>query len=174
MEEDPRLLFNAGRVAMMWDNYSRVFNIPKEVAVDFAPMWKSKKEAMTANAVRVLGIPKATKYPKEAFALLQFYMDPEGQKLLNKHQWGVPALRTVAEEDYMKQPGPPNNWKITAQALDHDATLRREPIFWEWFQLSHLDLGVELMNGQITLDQYMSRLTDAMNKALVKWQAQKK
>lgn len=164
LELDQRQLFNAGKVAMIWDSMDLVADISQKINWEICPWMKTPKYAMTENYDRVFVVSKSAKFPPEAFTALLTQCIPPVATVYADGAFGVPYFQSVAEgEHFLKDSKPPKNkqvWIETLQLINNqpvDIPTPRSPSMEEsknWF-VDIKNFGT-VTSGQRTVKQFLA------------------
>ncbi len=117
-----REMFNAGKLAIIWEAMDFVANISKTIEYDLCPWMKTPKYAMTENYDRTFVLAKSAKFPEAAFKVLYMQHVPPVIDVYAKAAFGVPYHKATAEGPlFLGSDKPPKTkqiWLETMQEID--------------------------------------------------------
>lgn len=177
LELDQRQMFNAGKVAMIWDSMDLVANISQKINWDICPWMKTPTYAMTENYDRVFVISKSAKFPPEAFTALMTQCIPPVANVYADGAFGVPYHKATAEGPHFAgSTKPPKNkqvWIETLQLINNhpvDVPTPRSPSMEaskNWF-VTTKNLGTAI-TGQRTVPQFLADGCTQSNDSIKKY-----
>ncbi len=169
-EEDPRPLFYSGKLAMLRDSMTVLPDVPKDMDWDVMPLPKMKKHPYALNWIRIFGIPKTSKYPEEGFQFYRYIMAEEGQKRIAEWDWGVPALKSVAQSAAFTNPGrSPAARQLFVQAIDQNPHLPENPMGPVANDvLKKGALPKSLLNGTLPAEEFVKRANEKLDAEIKK------
>lgn len=135
-------LFMSGRVAMWEGETEWRFEFKRRIAgfewdVAEPPHGPAPGNVQTAGYECFGMCMSATsKHPKEAWRFLRFLISPEGQKILTRHQIGVPVLKSMcySKEYFLNDADPPRNKEAFLRTMEYGQdlpSLRNYQEVWE-------------------------------------------
>jgi multiple sugar transport system substrate-binding protein len=168
-------LFNAGKLAMLWESMGIDRNFSKQVKWEVMPWFKSKKRAMTENYDRTFTIAKSAKDPEAAFLGLKALCEKDAGDVYARGRFGMPYFKASAEGPVFNDPSkPPKNknvWFETFDVVDGqpvDVPTPRGPIGEAWKEAFTSELFDGARAGQMStkdfLDQASKRVDDTIAK----------
>jgi multiple sugar transport system substrate-binding protein len=129
-----QMLFTSGKLALWFGEASAAARFPsaiKDFDYDVALPLKGK-QAGTWLGGACHTIARDGKQKDAAAQYLLYMAGAEGNKLLAKYAFGVPAVKSVANSDlFLKQPGPPANKAAWLKAFDFGSGPPMTPVWSE-------------------------------------------
>lgn len=163
--------FAAGLAAMGYNGFFLVGQLAATGGMDYdivqPPVGPAGTRA-TSLSTHGWAIPTTTEHPDEAWELIRALTDPDFlAEFWAEPGHGVPARQSAAEA-ILNPEDPPANQQAIIASLDYAQVF--VPNTASAFEAygSTSDLFIELMRGDVTLDEGLARIEEALNEVLAK------
>jgi multiple sugar transport system substrate-binding protein len=164
-ETDRQVLMHNGKVGMMWGEEYLMNDAPDNIEWDVTPLPKMKIHPYSVDYIRCFVIPTQTKTPDAAWTFYKFWFDEEGQNILLKHNFGVPAMRKVGETTFANVSHPEHRL-VFAEALDYEYPLPRNPIGAAWKKIVNSEYPNGLLAGNVSAQDFLDQVQNEITKRI--------
>jgi multiple sugar transport system substrate-binding protein len=164
-ETNTKVLMHNAKVGMLWGSEFLMNDAPPSILWDVMPLPKMKKHPYSVDYIRCFVIPTQTKKMDAAWAFYKFWFTEEGQQIILKHNFGVPAHRKIAEEVFSKV-AKPEHRLVFAEALDFEYPMPRDPIGAAWKRIVNSEYPNGLLAGNVSPKDFLDQVQNEIEKRI--------
>ncbi|MBU1078581.1 MAG: sugar ABC transporter substrate-binding protein, partial [Spirochaetes bacterium] len=167
-DTDGRTMFVIGRIAMIPDGHWMVPRFKKEINKfkwDVVVLPRKKQQAGSGRGSG-FAIPSGSKNKEAAFRFIKFVTGFEGQKILMKAGFSMPALKTIAKSVHFQNPPPENKQAF----IDMTKAAVLEPKLESWNEVQDMEDSEldRIWVNEEKAETVLKRLAKNLNKIIQK------